>query len=165
MGYSPCHRKELDSKHLFRSHTHTTLNIYHIAIAQTQSVCGLRSHSTNTVQSADRVLLILEVALASCQGPGAVTWCLLLSANKLGSAKCLVSPDLDSLSCHSAAVRWGPGVPHSGVGPPCRLCVRCSVPGCAEGFSAQALRPEPRILALQPWPNPVTCLSVSSHLF
>ena len=81
---------------LTHTHTHTTHYASHY-------------HSTDavlhTVQSIDRVLLILEVALASCQGPGAVTWCLLLSAKKPGSAKCLVSPDLDSLSCHSPAVR------------------------------------------------------------
>ena len=73
------------------THTHTTHYASH-------------SHSTDavlhTVWSVDRVLLILEVALASCQGPGALIWYLLLSANKPGSAKCLASPGLDSLSCH-----------------------------------------------------------------
>ena len=143
---------------ILHTHTHTHTTHYASHYHSTDAVL-------HTVQSIDRVLLILEVALASCQGPGAVTWCLLLSAKKPGSAKCLVSPDLDSLSCHSPAVRQSPGVPYSGVGLPCRLGVRCSVPECAKGFSAQALRPEPQILALQPWPNPVTCLSVSSNPF
>jgi len=107
-----------------------TTNIY-FDLTHTHTHYASHSHSTDavlhTVQSVDRVLLILEVALASCQGPGAVTWCLLLSANKPGSAKCLVS--LTWIPC--PATLWQSGrvlvslIPALGCHAGCVLGVLC----------------------------------------